>query len=179
MTLPALRAGDDAAWRALLDPLLPRLRAFLCARVGPDAADDVLSEVLLEVWQHLPTYEDRGHPISAWIWRIAHSRAIDEQRRHARALRHTTGDAHGLEHAPDEHDMAAAIAEADTLRQLWAQIETLPPRWAEVLRLRFAAELPPAEIAQRVGLTPGAVKMIQHRALVRLRRDLRSTHDHT
>ena len=178
MTLPELRAGDDAAWRALLDPLLPRLRAFLCARVGPDAADDVLSEVLLEVWQHLPTYEDRGHPISAWIWRIAHSRAIDEQRRHARALRHTTGDAHGLEHAPVAHDMAAAIAEADTLRQLWAQIETLPPRWAEVLRARFHADLAPAEIAEQSGATVGTIKMIQHRALTRLRRTL-APHDHT
>ena len=61
-------------------------------------------------------------------------------------------------------------------QQLAAALHTLTDRQAAVIRLRFLADLPIAEVAQRLALTPLAVKALQHRGLARLRTELSPYH---
>jgi len=61
-------------------------------------------------------------------------------------------------------------------RQLAAALTTLTVRQAAVIRLRFLADLSIAEVAQRLALTPLAVKALQHQGMVQLRTQLSPYH---
>lgn len=149
------------------------LYRFILRRVGdPLVAEDLLQDVFVRMLVGLPAYEDRGYPISAWLYKIAACRAVDwlrgSGRRRTTALEQVVGLA--SEAWPDGEQSAA---DCEGERQLLlAALEQLTERQASVIRLRFVAELPTAEVAQRLGLTLGMVKSLQHRGLATLRRQL-------
>lgn len=53
--------------------------AYCRLRVG-DAAEDVAQQVWLQAWERRESYEDRGLPLTAWLFRIAQSRCVDAHR---------------------------------------------------------------------------------------------------
>lgn len=147
----------------------PLLR-FIMHRVGdPAVAEDLLQDVCVRMLVGLPQYEERGYAVSAWLYRIAACRVIDWLRANGR--RHTTSLDHALELAsggwPDGED-TAADREAEQ-RVLAAALAQLTERQAAVIWLRFCAELPIVEVTERLGLTPQAVKALQHRGVAQLR----------
>jgi RNA polymerase sigma-70 factor, ECF subfamily len=160
-------AGDvTAVYAQYARPLL----RFILHRVSdPAVAEDLLQDVFVRMLVGLPPYEERGYPISGWLYRIAACRVIDWLRLNRR--RHTTALDRALELAgdgwPDGADTAADREAAP--RALAAALTQLTERQAAVLRLRFFAELPIAEVAVRLGLTPQAVKALQHRGVAQLR----------
>lgn len=147
----------------------PLLR-FILHRVGdPAVAEDLLQDVCVRMLVGLPQYEEQGYAVSAWLYRIAACRVIDWLRANGR--RHTTSLDHALELAsggwPDGED-TAADREAEQ-RVLAAALAQLTERQAAVIRLRFFADLPTVEVAEQLGLTPQAVKALQHRGVAQLR----------
>jgi RNA polymerase sigma-70 factor (ECF subfamily) len=129
----------------------------------------LLHDVFVRMLVGLPQYEERGYPIGAWLYRITTCRVIDWLRANGRRRMNS------LEHAlelpggdwPDGDD-TAADREAEQ-RVIAAALAKLTERQAAVIRLRFFAELPIAEVAERLGLTPQAVKALQHRGVAQLR----------
>ena len=141
-------------------PVLGYLRGALG---DPVAAEDVLQQVLLEVWRRGPQYDPERGSLAAWVMTIARSRAIDELRRRRPEPVDPT--------ALDEGALAEE-AEADRLLERWrmaALLGLLPEDEAELLRLRFYDELTQVEIAERTGVALGTVKTRMVRALERLR----------
>lgn len=143
---------------------------FILHRVGdPAVAEDLLQDVFVRVLVGLPRYEERGYPVGAWLYRIAACRVIDWLRVHAR--RRTASLDHALDLPsrgwPDGED-TAADREAKQ-RVLTVALAQLTERQAAVIRLRFFAGLPIVEVAERLGLTPQAVKALQHRGVTQLR----------
>jgi RNA polymerase sigma-70 factor (ECF subfamily) len=131
-----------------------------------DAADDVAQEVFVAVLSALPRYRDEGKPFAAFVFGIAGHKVADAQR----AAYRTPVP---VEHLPDTPDLADGpeasslrAADADLARSLLAQ---LPEQHRELLTLRVAAGLSAEETAAALGMTPGAVRVAQHRALQRLR----------
>lgn len=146
------------------------LFAFILHRVGdPGVAEELVQDVFERMLIGLPQYEDRGYPVGAWLYKIAACRAVDWIRKHSR--RHLNSLDYLSELAdeawPDGED-CRADREARQ-RVLLAALEQLTERQAAVIRLRFFAELPIAEVANRLGLTPQAVKALQHRGVAQLR----------
>ncbi len=121
-----------------------------------DAAEDVLQQVLLEVWQRAEHYDPERASLLTWVLTIARSRAVDELRRRV----------------PEPLDPAVAAAqvdavaggaadEPDRLLERWrmaALLERLPRDEAGLLRLRFYDGLTQNEIAQRTGVPAGTIK---------------------
>lgn len=68
---------------------------------------------------------------------------------------------------PDPEALAIERLEREELLQAFSK---LTPAQREVLLLRFVAELSPAEVANVLGTTPGAIKLLQHRAIRSLAR---------
>lgn len=170
LAAPAPEPDDVAAVYARYAPALHR---FILHRVG-DAlvAEDLLHDVFVRMLVGLPQYEDRSYPVSAWLYRIAACRAVDwlrvNGRRRAASLDQATEVA--SEGWPDGEQ--TAVDRELEQRELAAALAQLNERQAVVIKLRFFAELPVAEVAQQLGLTPGTVKSLQHRGLATLRRRL-------
>lgn len=156
---------DDGA-ADLYTAYAPQIRRYLVRVLGETAADDVLADTFECVLRDLPHYQDRGHPITSWIYRIAHARAMDALRC---ARRHPTVP---IDTAPVASDgPEAAVLAAD--EQAWVRsliTAHLHGPQRAVIWLRYVADLPTCEVAARLGLTEGAVKALQQRGVGRLQR---------
>jgi RNA polymerase sigma-70 factor (ECF subfamily) len=160
--------GSAAAVRDLLAQVRPAVLRYAVARLGRrDLAEDVTQEVCLAVLTALPRYEDTGRPFRSFVFGIAAHKVADAHR--AAYRRHDVP----TEDVPDRADDApgpeeAAIRGEDARRAL-ALLDRLGEEQRELLLLRVAAGLSAEEVGEVLGMSPGAVRVAQHRALARLR----------
>jgi RNA polymerase sigma-70 factor, ECF subfamily len=140
---------------------------YLGAVVGRSVAEDVASQVWVEVVAGAGAFRGDGHAFRRWVLATARRRALDHRRRwwqRSVVLRPPGAfelDRPSLDDEPGE-DVAAAVA----------QIKRLPAPQAEVILLRVLGGYSAEEVAELTGRTPGSVRVIQHRALRRLARQL-------
>jgi len=163
--------GDVGAQEALLTELRPMIVRYCRGRLGRSpaadfAADDAAQEVLIAVLQALPRYRDEGRPFEAFVFGIAAHKVADVQRAAFRTAIPTDDlpDGADLELGPEEH----AMREGDA-RLVRSLLDRLPQNLRELLLLRVAVGLSAEETGRALGMTPGAVRVAQHRALGRLR----------
>ena len=133
---------------------------------GLEAADDVAQEICLAVFKALPSYRDEGRPFEAWVYGIGARKLADAQRAFAKQAPVTDElpDAPALEPTPEE--WAVRAAEVSLAVEL---LDGLPEKLREVLLLRVATGLTAEATGRTLGMSPGAVRVAQHRALTRLR----------
>ena len=174
----ALR-GDVAATEGLLKAVRRMVHRYIRARLGgpngdDSAADDAAQEVCIAVLSALPRYRDEGVPFEAFVYSIAARKLADV---HRAAVRRAVPVAD----VPDEIDLtdgpealAVRSRDADLAREL---LDTLPEQQREILLLRVAVGMTAEETGRALGLTPGAVRVAQHRALRRLRDEAKEAAD--
>jgi RNA polymerase sigma-70 factor, ECF subfamily len=160
----ALRAGDRDAVAAVEARFGRVLSGFLRdALADPASAEDVLQQVLLEIWRRGPDYDPERAGLLTWMMTIARSRAIDERRRRR---------PEPVEPAVAVERAGASGDEVDRLLERWrlaGLLDRIPPEEATALRLRFYEGLAQPEIAERMGIPLGTVKTRMVRGLARLR----------
>ena len=166
------REGDAAAVEELLARLRPGIVRYCRARLGRrdgsyGSSDDVAQEVCVAVLTALPRYVDQGRPFAAFVYGIAGHKVADAQRAVFRDRSDAT-DAlpERADEGPGPEEAAVAAAEAETARAL---LDQLPAPQRELLLLRVVAGLSAEETGAALDMTPGAVRVAQHRALARLR----------
>ena len=173
-TLAAARSGDEQAfgtlWRALHPPLLRYLRVL-----APKIADDVASEVWLQVIRGLRGFSGDEAGFKSWLFTIARNKVTDSARQAARRPLEISDDDIAPAVAPDD-TAAQALERFDTEAAL-ALIAKLPPDQAEIIMLRVVAGLEVADVARVVRKSPGAVRVTSHRALRKLRELLAQSGD--
>jgi RNA polymerase sigma-70 factor (ECF subfamily) len=164
------KAGDQGAFSQIYERYAPAIYRYIYFRVREvELAEDLQAEVFLRMIEGLQRYEDRGWPISAWLYRIARDRTIDIMRRR-RNRHHVSLDIwEGACDGP-EHQVSAQL-EHEELR---ACIKDLTSEQRQVIIMRFIDELSVQEVAQRLGRSEGAVKALQHRGIQSLARHLRT-----
>ena len=172
----AARSGGGWAFGRLWEQLAPSVAAYLRGR-GVRDADDVTSEVFLAAFRGIGRFQGDGVAFRSWLFTIAHHKGVDVHRRPAsrEVLVDAvgTGTGHGLDwdRARSAEEVAMEqIAGDRALRQLGS----LTDDQRAVLLLRVVADLSLAETAEVLRKPVGAVKALQHRALARLRADLRA-----
>jgi RNA polymerase sigma-70 factor (ECF subfamily) len=163
--------GDDAAAEALLTHLRPLVVRYCRGRLGRApaadfAADDAAQEVLLAVLKALPRYRDEGRPFEAFVFGIASHKVADLQRAAFRTAIPTdvVPDSTDLDLTPEER-----VVQSGDTQLAKALLDRLPSNLRELLLLRVAVGLSAEETGRALGMTPGAVRVAQHRALARLR----------
>lgn len=174
----AARAGDQTATDQLMGAVHQLAFRYARARLGAfagatDAAQDAAQEVCVAVLTALPRYADRGVPFEAFVYRIASHKVADVQRGVMRRPIPT-------EDVPDREDLAVGPEQqavmTDEAAEVWSLMEQLSAQHREILTLRIAVGMSAEETAQALGMTAGAVRVAQHRALGRLR-DMVATDD--
>ena len=163
----AQRGSGDAAGD-LLAQVRPAVLRYASARLGRrDVAEDVTQEVCLAVLTALPSYQDTGRPFRSFVFGIAAHKVADAHRAAYRSRDVVTED---LPDAPDDAPGPEEMAvRSEDGRQAMALLAHLPDDQRELLLLRVAAGLSAEEVGGVLGMTPGAVRVAQHRALAKLR----------
>ena len=161
--------GRQDAIEALLRqfrPVIVRYVRARLARTGSQDEDDVAQEVCLALLAALPSYRDRGRPFAAFVFAIAAHKIADAARRAARSPLPVPA----LPDRPDgrlgPEEIAVAGVEARQVRILLAH---LPDDQRRLLLLRVVGGLSAEDTGYVLGMSPGAVRVAQHRALLRLR----------
>lgn len=144
-------------------------RYFLFRAPDRATAEDLTGEVFVKMVEGLPHYQERGVPIMAWLYRIAHDRLVDYHRRSA--VRQTEALSDDLEsEAPGTEAEALGRAE---IQHVLAFMQGLTEDQRTVVQLRFMEDYSLEDCARVLGKTQGAIKAIQHRALRQLGKKLR------
>ena len=166
LTLLAAR-GQPAAVEALLEQIRPMVVRYCRARLGHyHIADDVAQEVCIAVLSALPRYRDMGRPFASFVFGIASHKVADAMRNAARLAIPTEALPDGPDDRPGPEETVVAYIEAERARALLAR---LPAHQRELLVLRVLTGLSAEETGHALGMSPGAVRVAQHRALARLR----------
>jgi RNA polymerase sigma-70 factor (ECF subfamily) len=170
LTVLAAR-GQPAAIEALLEQIRPMVVRYCRARLGQISghyhiADDVAQEVCIAVVSALPRYRDMGRPFASFVFGIASHKVADAMRNAARLAIPTEDLPDGPDDRPGPEETVVAYIEAERARALLAR---LPEHQRELLVLRVLTGLSAEETGLALGMSPGAVRVAQHRALARLR----------
>jgi len=162
-------AGDERAFDALYTDLHPALLRYLRS-LHWELAEDSASEAWIEVARGVATFDGPEKAFRSWVFAIARRKLIDRIRYEARRPGASFEDFPDA--GPAEPDVAELVVERDATSQAIALIRTLPRDQGEAVMLRIVAGMDHAEIAEVMGRTPGAVRVLVHRGLRRLERDL-------
>jgi RNA polymerase sigma-70 factor (ECF subfamily) len=145
-----------------------RIYSYLHMSVGNrHDAEDLTTQTFLKMLEAIGRFRWRSAPFSAWLFRIAHNLAMD----HFRAAKRMQPE----EEVPEPPDSEEISAEEEAMHAIGRQsmlelIENLSPEQQQVLTLKFVFNFPNAEVATILGKTEGAIKSLQHRALVSLQK---------
>jgi RNA polymerase sigma-70 factor (ECF subfamily) len=162
--------GDRNALEELYLIHFDRIYSYLHMSVGNrHDAEDLTTQTLLKMLESIGKFRFQAAPFSAWLFRIAHNLAMD----HFRAARRWQPEEEVPEPVGDEEPSAEAQALQSIGRQSMLElIEDLSPEQQQVLTLKFVFNFPNAEVATILGKTEGAIKSLQHRALVSLQKQI-------
>lgn len=164
--------GDDGAVDSLIREVHPMVVRYCRARLSrvPGSThdfDDVAQEVCLALLSALPRYRDMGRPFASFVFGIAAHKVADALRGRTRADVPTDSVPDHPDESPGPEESAVRIVEAEQARELLSE---LPEQQRRLLSLRVIAGLSADETGHALGMSPGAVRVAQHRALARLRR---------
>ena len=171
----AVKAGDTASFGELVRRHGPRLLALARQVVGPDVAEDVVQEAMVDAYRGLAGFA--GHAaVGTWLYRITLNRCLQERRR----TKPLTVDTEPLallarwedpDYSVDPALVAARRSHAETLQSVLAQ---LPEGYRNALLLHDGQGLTAAELAEATGIPLGTIKTRARLALRALRQHLDS-----
>jgi RNA polymerase sigma-70 factor (ECF subfamily) len=157
--------GDRLAMEVLYARHHVRVFRFVLRLIGDEAlAEDLATEVFLDVWRHADRFEGRS-AVSTWMLGIARFKALSARRRRAVELLDEE-IAKTIEDPAD--DPAIALEKNDTSRVIRNCLKRLAPHHREIIDLAYYHEKSLEEVAAIVGIPKNTVKTRMLRARMRL-----------
>ncbi len=167
------RSGDRRAYGKLFRLCYEDIFDYVARRVGNFAdAEDLTMQVFAKGLKAVSGYEDRGHSVKAWLYRIAHNAVVD----HFRAQRQSV-ELDELPELADGVDVEKMVSDRSELAGLYRQIAALPKAQAEVVVLRFIEDLSVGETAMVLGKKEVTVRALQFKGIKNLRAKLEAAED--
>ena len=158
---------DTQTLTVLYEELYDRIARYVIARTGNrDVGEDLAGEVFVRAVESIGSFRERGVPVEAWLFRIAHNLVVDHYRRSARRPTVPIDDAMGL---AGSADTAGEVEQRLAMERVAQMMQRLNPAQQEVISLRFSGELSAEEAGAVMGRTPGAIRELQRTALKALR----------
>jgi len=164
---------DPEAFTQLYEAYFDKIYRYIAIRIGNEMeAEDMTQQVFLKALRSIPSFRWRGISPSAWLFRIAHNQVVDYLRKKTKQATVPIDKLPVI--ASDDNPQLMAERRVD-IEQLVSATGQLTEAQREVISLRFAAELSVAEVSKVMGRSQGAVKALQHSAIVALRKVLSVT----
>jgi RNA polymerase sigma-70 factor, ECF subfamily len=178
---PAVEAArrDPRQFEALYRKYVAQVYSFALYELRDrHAAEDATSQVFMRALAGLPGFREQAQPPASsfrvWLFQIARN-TLSNARRHER--RHPQAPLEVAWATPADEDVAASVARRDQLARVWQAIDRLPEDRRRVLVLRFVQEMSATEIGAVLGRSEGAVRVLIHRSLRSVARQLRREAD--
>ncbi len=161
--------AEPAALGMLYDQYVERIYAYIYHRVGQaDLAEDLTGQVFMRMLEAVRSGKGWRTSFSGWLYRIAHNLVIDHYRRKHRATFVDIDDAEPVQ--AQSGDPVRSVENQYERERLRTALAKLTEEQSQVISLRFLEDLSIAEVAEIMEKTEGAVKALQYRAVLALRR---------
>jgi RNA polymerase sigma-70 factor (ECF subfamily) len=165
---------DSRAFEALYRKYLAQVYSFALYELrNVQAAEDVTAQVFMRALTGLHGFREQAEPphssFRVWLFQIARNTLSNEKRR---TRRHPEAPIQLADMMPATDDVAREVAARDELARAWEAIDRLPEVGRRAVVLRFMHEMSTREIAEVLGKTDGSVRVLIHRAVRRLARQL-------
>jgi len=163
------QAGEAEAFGELYERYAVLIYRYVLARVNSESdAEDLTEIVFLRAFEALHRYKERGRRFSAFLYQVARNALVDHYRQQRKTESiEAVERLPSLGPGPDERLLAEE--RADGLRKALAEI---PADYQEVIRLRIILSMPTATVGEWLGRSEGAVRVLLHRALKSLRKQM-------
>jgi len=169
--IESARRGDRDALATLWRTHQPEVLRYLRARRA-GSPDDVASQVWVDVAASIDRFEGDEGDFRSWLFTIVHHRSVDAVRRSVRddrvAIRAADLAAAGEEQGGAEDE----LERFESLDRALALIAGLPDQMGAAVMLRVVNEMPVADVAEILRTSEGNVRVLVHRGMDRLRRNL-------
>lgn len=163
--------GDSEAFGVLYERYVTRIYNYIFYRIGSSYdAEDLTERVFMRALRHIGSYNNRGLPFSAWLYRIAHNLVANWYRDNSRRKEIPLDD--GILTTHQSSFPEQEILHNEERERLLHVIRRLPPDRQQLVILKFVDHLSNSEIGQIMGRTEGAVKSLYHRTLLTIREEL-------
>lgn len=170
LALKRAAQGDQEAFGILYDRYVGRIYSYIYYRTGNQHdAEDLTARVFFRAMRHVENYKDRGLPLSAWLYRIAHNLVANWHRDNSRKKEIPLDEIILVRHSGELPE--AVLIDNEEKENLLLVIHRLPSDRQQLIILKFVEHMSNAEIGQVMGKSEGAVKSLYHRTLLSLRGD--------
>lgn len=159
--------GDTQAFGELYTYHVTKIYRYVYYNVhSKERAEDITQEVFLKAWKAIGSCKGKEKTFSSWLYRIAHNLIIDKLRKSQKQLNHEA------ELPEDIRDSADRMEISLEQRDLLTVIDMLSPNQKQVILMKFIEDMDTQEIAETMGKSAGAIRILQMRALETLRKTL-------
>ena len=161
------RRSKEATLASLYDEYYGKIARYIFVRLGDRAeAEDLAGEVFLKALESLDSYKDRGLPMQAWLFKIAHNLLMDYFRK---AAKRKTISLDTVQVGVESNLQAMAETNIE-FERVTKVLDQLTPAQRQVIELRFFGGLNSEEAGQVLNKSSGAVREMQSAAIGRLRK---------
>jgi RNA polymerase sigma-70 factor (ECF subfamily) len=165
---------DPRAFEALYRKYVAQVYNFALYELrDANAAEDLTAQVFLRALDGLPRFREQGEPpdssFRVWLFQICRNTLANERRR---VRRHPQASLDLALDVPATDDVQAEALDREQLARAWQQIGKLPAERRQALVLRFVEEMSTREIGEVLGRSEGATRVLIHRALQAVARQL-------
>jgi RNA polymerase sigma-70 factor (ECF subfamily) len=162
---------EPAAFGILYERYVDRIYAYIYHRVGNvQEAEDLTARTFYRALDNLDSYEDRGAPFAAWLFRIAHNLMANWHRDRSRR-RFLSLDRLWAQRAENDSP-EEQVEEEENREALWSAINRLPEERRNLLLWKFGSQMSNLEIGELMNKSESAIKSLYFRTLATLRQDL-------
>ncbi len=169
LVLRAIRRDQDA-FGELYDRHVVRVYRHIYYMVGNAAeAEDLTAQTFLRAWEAIERYQVRGAPFVSWLLRIAHNLGVS----YLRSKRDSSELHDGIVDTKERRDPEWSYQQTAEEELVREAILRLREEQRQVIILRFIEDLDYKEVADIIGKSVAAIRVIQHRALNSLRKQMK------
>jgi RNA polymerase sigma-70 factor (ECF subfamily) len=166
------RQGDKEAFTELYESHFDKIYRYMVMKIGNKAeAEDMTQQVFIRAYESIGSYQWQGIPFSAWLFRIAHNQIVDFIRKASK--KPTVPLDESLPIVGDSNPQMEVEVKLN-MEQVTMAARQLTKAQREVISLRFAGGLSISEVASAMHKSEGAIKALQHSAILALRKTLRA-----
>jgi RNA polymerase sigma-70 factor (ECF subfamily) len=162
------RSRHESQLAGLYEEYYDRIARYASVHIGDrNDAEDLAGDVFLKALKSLDSYEERGVPMQAWLFRIAHNLVVDYLRKKNRI---STVPVETIElQGGSDSDPQAMAEQSVQMQKVREAMGRLTDDQRQVIGLRFLGGLSSKEVAGIMKKSDGAVREMQRAAIVRLR----------
>jgi len=161
---------DQEAFGELYDRHAVRVYRHIYYMVGnATEAEDLTAQAFMKAWEAIERYQIRGAPFVSWLLRIAHNLGVS----HLRSRKETSEIHEGIVDTKSRRDPESAYQQTAEEELVREAIMHLRDEQRQVIILRFIEDLDYREVADIIGKSVAAIRVIQHRALNSLRKQMK------